>query len=328
MTANYPIHVYAPNGDGTVDGGTSSLSGTFEVFKTFNTSATGTAVIAVRTTSSATTLTTKTVQVKVAGGSTGNAADGTIGTFSVTTRDADYTPDSWSPNDSGGSLNTQYTTNTYTVTGLEPNTTFTVRENFTAAGLETGGLIDAGTTALSGTFETSKSVTTTGSGTFIYRLRTRAGGTPYNSDALRLGLRISTALNDYGFPRDYINMPHSTSQISGINLLGVNTTPLVQTQVAPSSTVVYGIQFNNCPAVEWALSASVYSVPGGQVSVDNSTWSTAMIFPTTTAGGSLTVYFRFTAPSNNNGTLQPAFYVSNYKRQSSFVLYADVVSVA
>jgi alpha-tubulin suppressor-like RCC1 family protein len=63
----------------------------------------------------------------------------------------------------GAETNTSTESGEVTVTGLDPNTPINVSTNV--------GTIDAGTTVLSGTFETSKIVTTSASGTLVVKVR-------------------------------------------------------------------------------------------------------------------------------------------------------------
>jgi hypothetical protein len=149
---------------GSVDAGTTSLSGTFSSSKTVTTTASGTLVAAARTTTSSSFNTSVVVTVSVGTGS---------GTFTATTRDFDQTPNDFNfPSVGGAELNTLYTSQTVTVTGLEPNASFTITAS------NDGGAsfvaVDAGTTSLSTIFSSSKTVTTTASGTLVVAMRVRS----------------------------------------------------------------------------------------------------------------------------------------------------------
>jgi hypothetical protein len=84
----------------------------------------------------------------------------------------DLTPDTFNFSDQTNvALSSTITSNTVTITGLSPNISITVSG--------TGGTIDAGTSALSGTFAASKSVTTSGTGTIVVAGRITSSGS-YN----------------------------------------------------------------------------------------------------------------------------------------------------
>lgn len=133
---------------GSIDGGTTVLSGIFTSIKTIRTSPTGTMVIAARVTSS-----TKDSEVKDVGIQVGSG----ISSWSVKT--VDLTPDAFAfATKSEVTPDTFVLSDQITVTGLEPNFTFTV----TSA----GGTIDAGTLGLTGTDSDRVDVTTSSTGTF------------------------------------------------------------------------------------------------------------------------------------------------------------------
>lgn len=135
---------------GTVDAGTSVLSGTFAASKTVTSTAGGTIVVAARITSSGSVSTAVNNTITI-----GGVSD----IFTVTTRAQDNTADAFSfTTTTGAQLSTVTTSSTITISGLEPNVSHTV----TASG--NGGTVDAGTSGLSGTFATSKTVTSNGSG--------------------------------------------------------------------------------------------------------------------------------------------------------------------
>lgn len=155
LEPNYSVTVSASGG--TVDAGTSALSGTYAASKTVTASATGTIVVAAQVTSSGSFSTAVNCTVTI-----GGVSD----VYSVTTRAADTTPNAFSFTDvTSASLSTVYTSNTVTVSGLEPNYSITVSAS--------GGtrVVDAGTSALSGTFASSKTVTTSASGTLVVAAR-------------------------------------------------------------------------------------------------------------------------------------------------------------
>lgn len=254
LSPNIPINVTASGG--TVDVGTSSLSGTYDTSKSVTTSSTGTFVMAARATSSASYSASVNVTVTVNGVSdtftvttraadttpnafsfndTSNAAlstnystsvyptgydyaswsvsggygsvdnstwatSGTIyagqtfyvrgtssssyssnvnvdvniggqtDTYTITTRAVDTTPDAFSfTSVYNASTSTSYTSNTVTIYGLDPNISVNVSGY-------AGAYIDAGTYGLSGSFSTSKSVTTSGSGTLVVAVQGTSSG--------------------------------------------------------------------------------------------------------------------------------------------------------
>lgn len=156
VTGLEPSYSYTIIGTGgTVDAGTSSLSGTFASSKTVTSSGSGTLVLAIRTTSSASFSTQVSASANVGTGS---------GTFSVTTRSADETPAAFAfTANTGVNLSTVCTSNTATITGLEPYYSITVSAS--------GGTVDAGSDNLTGTFSSSKTVTTSASGTLVVAAR-------------------------------------------------------------------------------------------------------------------------------------------------------------
>ena len=101
---------------------------------------------------------------------TGSTVGTVVATSTLTINDTstapaiDNTPDAFSFTDVGGATtNTVYTTDNVTITGLQPNYSITVTAS--------GGTVDAGTSALSGTFATSKTVTTDALGSIVVSAR-------------------------------------------------------------------------------------------------------------------------------------------------------------
>lgn len=154
------ISVTVTASGGTVDAGTSALSGTFASSKTVTTSGSGTIVVAARLTSSSSYSTPADCTVTV-----GGVSD----TYTVTTQAADTTPNSFSFTDvTGAEFSTVYTSNTLTLSGMSPGVSVTVTAS--------GGTVDAGTTSLSGSYDSSKTVTTSGSGTIVIAARVTSSG--------------------------------------------------------------------------------------------------------------------------------------------------------
>ncbi len=142
------------SGSPQVAAGTSAI-GAFGSSATATVSGTGTIVVAVRATSSAAFSSGVTATVTIGG---------VNGSYTINTRAADTTPGAYSfTSQSNVEPSTSYTSNTVTVSGLEPNTTIGITA--------TGGTVSAGTTSISGSYSTSTSATTTGSGTLVVSAR-------------------------------------------------------------------------------------------------------------------------------------------------------------
>jgi hypothetical protein len=162
LEANFPVNV-SVSGSTTASSpsfsvGTSSISGTYlSSNTTVTTSGSGTFVISVKGTTGSSLNTNYYTYLNV--GSTNNAV-----TFNILTRQADETPSQFNFTDINDAvLSTQYTTSTVVVSGLEPNYPITISAS--------GGTIDAGTSSLSGTFASSKTVNTSASGTLVMAAR-------------------------------------------------------------------------------------------------------------------------------------------------------------
>jgi hypothetical protein len=138
-------------GQGSVDNSTWGTSGTIIKGQTFY----------IRGTSSSAFSTQITVTAVIGG---------VTGTYDITTLSADSTPNAYSfSTQAGATFSTVYTSNTVTITGLEPSYNVTVSAS--------GGTVDAGTTTLSGTFASSKTVTASNTGTIVVAARGTSGTT-------------------------------------------------------------------------------------------------------------------------------------------------------
>ena len=173
LEPNYNVVVSSTNA--TFDAGTSALSGTFVSYKTVTSNSTGAIVIAAKQTSSANFLTQNSAVITV-----GTVSD----TWNVTTRIANTTANAFTFTDvTGASANTDYTSSTVTVTGLEPNYNVTVY--VFQPGYAPYGNVDAGTSTLSGTFALSKTVTTSANGTIVIAAKQKSnawlGGSNYTT---------------------------------------------------------------------------------------------------------------------------------------------------
>ena len=178
LEPNYPITVTVSGG--TVDAGTSALSGTYAASKNVTTSGTGTLVVSARGTASSSFSTSVTVTVTIGG---------VNGTYTITTRAVDETPTAFAFTDvTGASLSTTYTSNTVTVSGLEPSTSIWVTNS--------GGTISTGTSAISGTYTSGgRFVTTTASGTLVVSARVTSSGS--YSTAVSCVVSVGTGSDTY-----------------------------------------------------------------------------------------------------------------------------------
>jgi hypothetical protein len=155
-------------------------------------------------------------------------------TFTATTRAFDNTPNAFSfTSQNGVALNTAITSNTVTVGGLEPNAIIAV--------VVSGGLFDAGTTALSGTFGTTgRSITTTASGTLVVAARVTSSSSFNTSTSctVTVGTRsetftVTTSAFDATLETGFIQ---SITFASGININTVTRLPASGTRSASTVT--------------------------------------------------------------------------------------------
>lgn len=149
LTPNTTITVSAVGGE--IDAGTTTLSGTFEENKSIMTSNDGTLVVAARILAGTTYNQTTSMEITV-----GEMTD----IWYVTTVELDITPNTFTFIDqTGKELNEEIISNKITVTGLTPNSSINV------SGI--GGEVDAGTTDLSGSFSSIKTINTSTSGNVV-----------------------------------------------------------------------------------------------------------------------------------------------------------------
>jgi hypothetical protein len=273
LEPNYPVTV-STSGGGTLRAGTSTVSGTFVTSLTVTTSATGTLVLEARQTSSSSFNTSTSINVTVGNGSATS--------FTVTTRVADLTPVAFSfSNSTGVERETVTTSNTITISGLEPNYTFSV----TASG-STGAGVDAGTTNLTGTFATSKVVTTSATGTIVVAARVTSVYTLNGSATCTVTVGTQSAVytvttRSPDLVPDTYNIPSST---------GVE-----RSTVTTSGTVtISGLE----PATVITVSASGGTVDAGTNSLSGS-FATGKTL-STTAGGTILIAARGTSSANFN----------------------------
>ena len=251
---------------GTIDGGTSSLSGTFASSKTITSSATGTLVVAAKVTSSSSFFTQVLTTITI---------NSTSANFSVTTRAADTTPETFGFTDiSNAEPNITYTSNTVTVSGLEPNYNINISSNKT---------VDAGTSSLSGTFESSKSVTTSGTGTLVVAARvTSPGFSSSTSNTVTVGTMSDTY---YVYTRLPDTTPNSFS-------FTTQTGKERSTSYTSNTVTVSGLE----PNYNISISASGGTVDAGTSSLSG-TFATSKSV-TTSGTGTLVVAARVTSSSS------------------------------
>ena len=327
MTPNYTISVEALSG-GTIDAGTSSLSGSFATYKSIQTSASGTAVIAARLTSASTTSTLSNVEVKVYGG-TGNA-DGANAFFNVTTRQADSIPDNYgNDNVNGSALSTTYTSPTYTITGLEPSTSFSVSSSgvaYTAHGANIQ--LDVGTTSLSGSFASPpRSVTTSGSGSFVTQGRLTTS--QYNSTTTGMTFTIAQSGNT---PLQFLRTTaDSLGSVSGITRTLTTDNNSINYYFIDQgvATYTFGIRFNNLAPGDVSIWAAAYGAQSPLTAVegsfDNSSWSTGFISSAVSAGGSKDCYVRVTTPGTRPHSITFGVYMALPGRYASTIAYGGLI---
>lgn len=219
---------------GLVDGGTAAVSGLFEVTKRVRTSLTGTVVIQAQLLSNASQLTTNPMTVTIGAGNT---------TWRVTT--ADVIPDLASfrfVNVVNSAPSVVVTSNTAVVTGLSPFREFTILSNV-------GGLIDAGTDNLSGTFAVTQIVTTSSAGTFVVAVR--------NTSSSVEGATVNTVVTIGTVPTTWsIRTADTTPNAFGFtNRSDVN--PI--TTITSNTIVVYGLE----PDMDFVVTADNNAVVDG-----------------------------------------------------------------
>lgn len=287
---------------GTIDAGTSSLSGTFSSSKTVTSSATGTLVVAARVTSSASYLTAVSCTVTL---------NGISGVYTVTTV-GDTTPDAFNFTDqSGVEPSTTYTSNTLTITGLQPNYSITITSTGT-----TGYQIDAGTSSLSGTWSTSKTVTTSASGTLV--LACRVTSATFDAGTATVTATVGSVSDTwYVYTRAADTTPNGysfTTTSSG----SVNTT------YTSDSITIYGIEPNYPIYIYCGISTngSTPLIDAGTYALSGSFTSTKTV--TASPTGSLVLAARFTTGSSWS-TATMSVWVGTGLAQYSVTLASEAV---
>ena len=277
--------ITATSTGGTIDLGTSSLSGTFATSKTATTSANGTLVLAAKGTSSTQYGNSTPVTVTVGGLSS---------VYNITTQVADIIPDVFTIDAVANTTpNTVYTSNTVTVTGLSAGISVLVSAN--------NGTIDVGTSTLSGSFATSNTVTTSGSGTFVFATKgtssSEYGSTSYvtvtiNGISAIFNINNAVAdINPNAFTFDNItNASLGTSYTSNtVTLTGMSSNTLV-TITASGGTIDANTTspltgtFSSSKTVRTSANGTVLLVAKANSSTSYQTTSSV---PVTVSGGTV-----------------------------------------
>lgn len=263
----------------SVDAGPTSLSGTFAAYKYVTTSASGSIVVAARATSPATYGSTYTMTVQVGNATYGYAQS----TWQLQTRSADTSPNAFSfTNITNASLNTQYQSNTITVSGLEPNYPISI----TSGGGSASWSIDAGTSSLSGTWATSKSVTSSASGTIVVAARL------YSLNAYQQSSYVFVYVGS-GSTQWIITTRAADTTPDAFSFTDV-TDASINTVYQSNTLTITGLDPNYSINVSVSNDAAA-TIDAGTSSLSG-TWATSKTV-TTSASGTLVVAVKTTSPS-------------------------------
>jgi hypothetical protein len=283
LEPNFSITVSA-GGTGTVDAGTSTLSGTFAASKVVTTSATGTLVVAAQRTSSTNFSTTVTVSITV--------GSGTATPYNITTRAADTTPAAFNFTDvTEATVSTVYTSNTVTVSGLEPSSSITVSAS--------GGTIDAGTSALSGTFASSKAVTTTASGTLVVAARVTSSAS--FGTAANCTVTVGTGSDTYTVTTRAADTTPNAFTFTDV------TNAQLSTLYQSNTVTVTGLEPNYLLTFSVGNSATQYDAGTATLSGTWKTGGTTSATVTTSASGTFVMASRVTSNSTFSGSTGSQF---------------------
>jgi hypothetical protein len=298
------VTVTQPNGNGLIDAGTTSLSGTFGTSKTVTTTAAGTIVLAAQGTSSGSYSTGKDIDTKVT-----FTAGFKTGTYTLTTRAAVTTPASqFTFTDVTGQARSTTITSAQISVTVEANYTHTITATTNTG---TTALIDAGTSpSMSGTYGTSKSVTTTGTGV-IYITASVQTGSAYNSP-YNCTVTVGTMSDTFtATTLVQVTAPSGVSvSVSGTTYNSTNITISVTGGSAPVSYSYEVRDSNNnalSPAVSGSTNDTATSHTFSNVSLPTPSTSYNVIGTVTNTGGSgtgsTTVSSTANPPSGVTGTL-------------------------
>ena len=274
LEPNYPVDLSSPNG--LFDAGTTVLSGTFKTKATVTTSASGTLVAALKGTSSSNFSNFNSVGLIVGLGA---------GLWTIFTRDADIIPAPFSFTDmTNANPNTSIISNTVTLTGLEPNYSFTITTNN-----QISNFIDAGTSSLSGLFESAKVVTTSATGTLVVALKLTSAnwGTSNWSDLI---------INDV--VRSRWTVTSRIPDVNGVVSVFTNiTNALTYTDYDSNMVTVSGLEPNYVFDVGTYCSNSTMMIDAGTSSLSGTFSTTKTI--TTSATGTFVAAIRLQSDVNS-----------------------------
>lgn len=197
---------------------------------------------------------------------------GVIGSFTTTTRAPVVNPNQFTFTDATGALaGTLYTSNTITVTGLEPNYSIGVSC--------TGGQVDAGTSSLSGTFAASKTVTTSGTGTLVVATQIQSSSTS--------GASVNSTVTIGGVSDTY-TVTTTTNNLPNIFTFNPVTSAALSTLQTSNTITVGGL---GGPSV-------TVSITNGQFSKNGGAWTSPPTTSTAVDGDTFAV--RHTSASTNS----------------------------
>jgi hypothetical protein len=274
--ANYSFTVTSPTTGSISNNGSSWVSSGSTT--TITTNSSGAATIYYQLTSSNSFSTGVTLgSYSISGG--GNSSTKTP-TWTLTTRAADTTANAFSfTSVTGQEPSIIATSDQITVTGLEPNYSVTVTAS--------NGLVDAGTSTLSGTFAASKTVTTSASGTIVLKAQVGTGNFASATTAT-----ITVAGGTQG--------PFSAATRYA-NKNGALTSPAQVTNAALSTVYTSAVSLFTFLEPNFTFQVSVAN---GQVSADGSNFASSVAM-TTNASGEANIYFRLTSSSSSNTSVSP-----------------------
>lgn len=195
----------------------------------------------------------------------------------------------------GVEINTQYSTGTLTLSGLSPNTNITLTA--------TGGTIDAGTNALSGTSASSKTVTTSASGTIVIRLTLTSSGSFSTAVSMSIAITGGTLLDNI-----WMVTTRAVDVNANLTLTNVTDAELGQTYSTGMLTMS-GLDPNYTysdllviSSTESGVTAGTGTIDAGTTSLSGTTSNVGKVF-TTTGSGTAVLQVTNVAPNEYNTTV-------------------------
>jgi len=233
LEPNYSIILTSTGG--TIDAGTSVLSGTFATSKTVTTSGTGTLVIAARITASSSFATAVTCNITITNGTL------TGGTYTVTTVVEDTTPDAFSLTAvNSAALNSVQTSNAITISGIN---------SISAISISAGGSY-----SINGGAYTSAAGTVVNGNTITVRLTSSSSFSTLISTTLTIG-GVQSTYNVTTLAQDTVPDSFSFTAVNSVDLSSVQTS---------NSITVAGIN-----------TSSPISIVGGTYSINGGAYTSA-----------------------------------------------------